>query len=67
MKLKISAQKKAAIKSYLRAVLASAVSYALANIANLEPQLAILVGAFAGPLVKWADNTEKEFGKYSKK
>ena len=53
-------------KSYLRAVLASAVAYALANAASFDPQFAILIGAFAGPLVKWADKAEKEFGRKSK-
>ena len=58
--------KVALVKSYLRAVLASAVAYALANAANFDPQFAILIGAFAGPLVKWADKAEKEFGRKAK-
>ncbi len=53
---------KAAFKSYLRAVLASAVTMGLALAADLAPQYAILIGSVAGPLAKWADKTEKEYG-----
>ena len=53
---------KAAFKSYLRAVLASAVTMGLALVADLAPEQAILVGAIAAPLAKWADKTEKEYG-----
>jgi hypothetical protein len=57
---------KAAFKSYLRAVLASAVTMGLALVADLAPEQAILVGAIAAPLAKWADKTEKEYGIGSK-
>jgi hypothetical protein len=57
-----SKETKAAVKSYLRAVLASAVTMGLALVADLAPEQAILVGAIAAPLAKWADKTEKEFG-----
>ena len=53
---------KAAFKSYIRAVLASAVTMGLALVADLAPEQAILVGAIAAPLAKWADKTEKEYG-----
>jgi hypothetical protein len=53
---------KAAFKSYLRAVLASAITMGLALVADLAPEQAILVGAIAAPLAKWADKTEKEYG-----
>jgi len=53
---------KAAFKSYLRAVLASAVTMGLALTADLAPEQAILIGSLAGPLAKWADKTEKEYG-----
>ena len=57
---------KAAFKSYLRAVLASAITLGLALAADLAPEQAILVGALAGPLAKWADKTEKEYGRGTK-
>jgi hypothetical protein len=61
-----SKETKAAVKSYLRAVLASAVTMGLALVADLAPEQAILVGAIAAPLAKWADKTEKEYGLGSK-
>ena len=56
---------KAAFKSYLRAVLASAITMGLALAADLAPEQAILIGSLAGPLAKWADKTEKEYGRGS--
>jgi len=53
---------KAAFKSYIRAVQASAVTMGLTLVADLAPEQAILVGAIAAPLAKWADKTEKEYG-----
>ena len=57
-----SKKAKAAFKSYLRAVLASAVTMGLALAADLAPEYAILLGSIAAPLAKWADKTEKEYG-----
>jgi hypothetical protein len=53
---------KAAFKSYLRAVLASAVTMGLALAADLAPEYAISIGSISGPLAKWADKTEQEYG-----
>ena len=53
---------KAAFKSYLRAVLASAVTMGIAFATDMAPEYAILIGSIAAPLAKWADKTEKEFG-----
>ena len=55
-----------AFKSYARAVLASAVTMGLALAADLAPEQAILIGALAAPLAKWADKTEQEYGLGSK-
>jgi hypothetical protein len=63
MKFKITERQKKAFKSYCRAVLASAVTLGLALAADLAPQYAILIGAVCGPLAKWADSAEKDFGK----
>ena len=57
-----SKETKAAFRSYVRAVLASAVTMGLALAADLAPEQAILIGALAAPLAKWADKTEKEYG-----
>jgi hypothetical protein len=53
---------KAAFMSYLRAVLASAVSMGIALIMDVAPEYAILIGALAAPAAKWADKNEKEYG-----
>jgi hypothetical protein len=50
------------IKSYLRAVFASAITMGIALLMDMQPQYAVLIGAIAGPLAKWADKTEKEYG-----
>ena len=56
----------AAFKSYLRAVLASAVTMGLALLMDLQPEHAILIGALTAPLAKWADKNESEYGLGSK-
>jgi hypothetical protein len=67
MKFKITERQKKVFKSYLRAVLASAITLGLALAVDLAPQYAIMIGAVCGPLAKWADKAEKEFGLGSKK
>jgi hypothetical protein len=63
---KLSKKQTAAIKSYLRAVLASAIVMGIALLTDLAPQYAVLIGAVAAPLAKWADKNEGEFGIGSK-
>jgi hypothetical protein len=53
--------------SYLRAVLASAVTMAIALAVDIAPEYAILIGSLVAPLAKWADKTEKEYGLGSNK
>ena len=62
MKLKLTKKHKAIIKSYLRAIAGAAVAMGIALITDLSPQYAILIGAIAAPVIKWADKTETEFG-----
>lgn len=54
---------KSAFKSYLRAVLASAVTMGLALLTDLAPEYAILIGGLTAPIVKWADKAESDFGR----
>jgi hypothetical protein len=54
---------KAAFKSYLRAVLASAATMGIALATDLAPEYAILIGGLTAPIVKWADKAEAEFGR----
>jgi hypothetical protein len=61
-RLGITPEKVSMIKSYLRAVFASAVTMGIALIMEMEPQYAILIGSVVAPIAKWADRTEKEYG-----
>ena len=63
MKKLKSKEFKAVFKSYLRAVLASAVTMGLAMLTDLAPEYAVLIGGLAAPVVKWADKAEAEFGR----
>ena len=62
MKAKLKDSQKSMFKSYLRAVIASAFVLALALIADIRPELAVLVGAVIAPLAKYIDPTETDFG-----
>jgi hypothetical protein len=63
MKKYISDKQTAAIKSYLRAILASAITMGIALLTDMKPEYAVLIGALAAPLAKWADKHEKEYGR----
>ena len=65
-KIVITKKQKKAIKSYIRAVLASAVVMGVALLTDMAPQYAVMIGAVAGPAIKWADKSEKDFGLGSK-
>lgn len=54
---------KAVVKSYLRAVLAAAVTMGIALLTDMAPEYAVLIGGITAPLVKWADRAESEFGR----
>ena len=63
--MKLSKKHKAAIKSYLRAVAASGLTVALAIVADIRPELAILAGALIAPIAKAIDpssGTEADYG-----
>jgi hypothetical protein len=62
MKIKINEEKKKMIKSYLRAVAASAIVLILAIVGDIRPELAVLLGAVLAPLAKWFDPSETDFG-----
>lgn len=62
MKLRLTKKQEAAIKSYLRAILASAIVMGIAMLTDLAPQYAVLIGALAAPLAKWADKNDADYG-----
>lgn len=63
--MKLSKKHKAAIKSYLRAVAASGITVALAIVADIRPELAVLAGALIAPIAKALDpksGSEVDYG-----
>jgi hypothetical protein len=62
MKIKISESKKKMLKSYLRAVIASAFVLVLALAADVKPEIAVLLGALLAPVAKYIDPAETDFG-----
>jgi hypothetical protein len=62
MKNPLNKKQTAAVKSYLRALLAAAIVMGIALLTDMAPQYAVLIGALAAPLAKWADKNEAEFG-----
>ena len=62
MKKFIGPKEIAAVKSYLRALLAAAITMGIALLTDMKPEYAVLIGALAAPLAKWADKNESSFG-----
>ena len=62
MKLKLSKKHKSIAKSYLCAIAGAAVAMGITLLTDLAPHYAVLLGAIAAPLIKWADKAEAEFG-----
>lgn len=55
------------IADYVMAVGAAAVTMGIALLTDMAPQYAVVIGALAAPLVKWADKHSKDYGRGSKK
>lgn len=64
--IKITEKQKKAFMSYLRAVAASAIAMGIALLTDMAPQYAVLIGAVAGPALKWADANEGSYGRGAK-
>jgi len=62
MKNPLNKKQTSAVKSYLRAVLASAIVMGIALLTDIAPQYAVVIGALAAPAAKWADKNEPDFG-----
>lgn len=60
--MKLDKKKKEILKSYLRSVAAATVTTALALVADVRPELAILAGAFVAPLMRYLDPKDNKFG-----
>jgi len=62
MKNPLNKKQTAAVKSYLRALLASAIVMGIALLTDMAPQSAVIIGALAAPAAKWADKNESDYG-----
>jgi len=60
--IKLSDKHKKALKDYGLAVLASAVTMGVALLSDMAPQYAVVIGAIAAPLTKWAYKNSKDYG-----
>jgi hypothetical protein len=60
--MKLDKKKKEIIKSYLRSVAVATVTTALALIADVRPELAILAGAVVAPIIRYLDPKNDQFG-----
>jgi hypothetical protein len=60
--MKLDKKKKEIIKSYLRSVAVATVTTALALVADVRPELAILAGAVIAPLIRYLDPKNDQFG-----
>jgi mannitol-specific phosphotransferase system IIBC component len=61
-KFKLSEKQKKAIKDYALAVVAAAVTMGIALATDMAPQYAVVIGALAAPLAKWANKNSKDYG-----
>jgi hypothetical protein len=59
---KLSDKQKKAVKDYGLAVVAAAVTMGIGLATDLAPQYAVIIGALAAPLVKWANKNSKDYG-----
>jgi hypothetical protein len=62
MKKYLTPRRIAVLKSYARHIVGAGITVALLLLTDMAPQYAVIIGAVAGPAVKWADKAEKEFG-----
>jgi hypothetical protein len=64
--MKLTKKQQAILKSYLRGVLVSFLTFLAGNQLGLEPALSIAIASLAGPAAKALDKTEDEYGLGSK-
>ena len=64
--MKLDKKKKEIIQSYLRSDAVATVTTALALVADVRPELAILAGAVVAPLLRYLDPQDQKFGVNSK-
>lgn len=62
-KFKLSKKHKKMITDYLLAVAAAAVTMGVALLTDMAPQYAVLIGALAAPVTKWAAKNSHDYGR----
>jgi len=60
--MKISDKQKAILKSYLRGVLVSFLTFLASNELGLDPVISVVVAALAGPAARALDKTDDAYG-----
>ena len=60
--MKISKKQKLVLKSYLRGVLVSFLSFLASNELGLDPVISVIVAALAGPAARALDKSDDAYG-----
>jgi len=60
--MKISKKQQAVIKSYARGVLVSFLTFLASNELGLDPVVAVVISALAGPAVRALDKSDSAYG-----
>ena len=60
--MKISKKQKAVLKSYARGVLVSFLTFLASNELGLEPVVAVVISALAGPAARALDKSDSAYG-----
>ena len=60
--MKISKKQKAILKSYLRGVLVSFLTFLASNELGLDPVISVVVAALAGPAARALDKSDDAYG-----
>ncbi len=60
--MKISKKQQAVLKSYGRGVLVSLLTFLASNELGLDPAVAVIVSALAGPAVRALDKSDNAYG-----
>jgi len=60
--MKLTQKQKSVLKSYLRGVLVSFLTFLAGNELGLQPAISIAIASLAGPAAKALDKTEPEYG-----
>jgi len=60
--MKISKKQQAVLKSYARGVLVSFLTFLASNELGLDPVIAVVISALAGPAVRALDRSDSAYG-----